>query len=410
MPDLHPALLALEKQYDQLYQAAEDGHIRHEDALASLAGLSVTDDSGAVWGMGADGEFVRAAFLGSPAQHADPALFASRAAPTPAPFSVPQPQRAPTQTRSAPTPDLFTQPPVSAGPPQPTGAPAFGQPPFAGPVGHPSAANPFPPSLPGQPRPAQSLPAQPEPEHRGPQYSQHIPMSGHSDSASFPRNLVPPGHGGSSQAGPGTPHDADLAAKSKRAGRKLADADRPKQVNPVLASVKGVFGRNRALVAIVGVAIVLLGALAVLSGSSSSPSGTSTTLPLAASPAVSLSGASSTPTSATPVAVTGAAPTAADAQTVILALETGNAATIIAVAATAPTADALLAAQSEWRGAAALALIVQAGPAVLTGSPTQATQTWQISPPGARQATATVQVTWAVSGSQWKLAALPLFN
>ncbi len=117
---------ALEARYQELYQAASNGHISPDD---TLAGLSATDGAGSVWQINPDGQFVRAQFVGAPAQVCDPATYIDpdtapaagpapfgAAQPGPDPFGAAQPGPDPFAAAfaSAPQPDPFAAPPAAA--------------------------------------------------------------------------------------------------------------------------------------------------------------------------------------------------------------------------------------------------------------------------------------------------------
>lgn len=101
-------------RYNDLVQQFNDGHITEHDAMSLLAATSVTDGDGAVWGIAAQGHFVRAPQPGDPAQPADPATYVDPATPRPPAPAFPAPSTMFTQ----PLTDLDAPPPTRAMPAQ----------------------------------------------------------------------------------------------------------------------------------------------------------------------------------------------------------------------------------------------------------------------------------------------------
>lgn len=101
MAPLHPELARLEAQYNGLIDQVQAQNLSYNDALVTLASLSIVDGAGAQWGINVDGDFTRMSEPGGAAKPADPAGFV--------PPQLPQRPGAP----SAPwnNPDLM-QPPA----------------------------------------------------------------------------------------------------------------------------------------------------------------------------------------------------------------------------------------------------------------------------------------------------------
>lgn len=95
----HPNLQFLLQQFDHLYDAVEGGAISRESALTQLGRLQVPDGTGALWGVDAEGNFIRRAHPDAPPQLADPSQFvearmpgglgAGAGSPGPGPLGVP---------------------------------------------------------------------------------------------------------------------------------------------------------------------------------------------------------------------------------------------------------------------------------------------------------------------------------
>ncbi len=58
--NLPAELSQMQNTFNELVASVQAGHVSNDDAVATLAGLSATDGSGAVWGMTPEGQFTRA--------------------------------------------------------------------------------------------------------------------------------------------------------------------------------------------------------------------------------------------------------------------------------------------------------------------------------------------------------------
>ena len=106
MADLHPELARLLERYQRLVADAAAGAVSGQDAYGLLSQLSVTDASGAVWGIDDEGTFVRRRNPNEAPERVPPGLFAASVIPqqlhTPPKqsHSMPAPQLAPVQMPS----------------------------------------------------------------------------------------------------------------------------------------------------------------------------------------------------------------------------------------------------------------------------------------------------------------------
>lgn len=374
MSTVPPELIRLGQSYDALVSNAEAGHISHADALATLAGLTATDASGAVWGLNADGDYVRSQYPGAPAQVSDPSMFAQAGAPAPAPFQAP---------------GAFPQQGMPA-------APAVPGPPVA----QPTMSFPSPPGPVTQP----AQPAQPQAAPMAFQGAPHDPF------AAPPQGFYPEaGLPSAANPIPDPHHHSTKKAPTKEAPTKsISDAGKPSPFAGVFGKVRQLVGGNLVLVGIVVVGIVLFGVLSLQSkgadpGSTTLPSGTSETT----DPALAGDGTGSDelPADGSQDPAVPSLPSKAMATQMYSALASGKRDLVAGTTASKPDATVAALAAAEWAGARQIGLTVTPGAAVAQGQ--GAVQTWTVAD-GSTTA-ATVKVTWVLAGETWKLAQLPLF-
>jgi hypothetical protein len=370
MSTLHQDLAALHDRYAELYQAASAGHIKPDDALATLAGMSVTDGTGAIWQINADGAFTRAQFNGAPAQVSDPSGYVGPETVTSNPeigaFNMGPVgmTQAPTW-QDAPSPQT---PPAFAAPPAFGDVPQFGGDQFGAPTG---------------------------PQHLGPAPAQvggfYDPSTGmNSGPAGFEPSWV-------------EPPARSLAAAEERHAR----GGMPRLIANQLPAdgMAGAVRRNKVLAIIALVGLVLLG-FAVFNHSR----GTGDTIP----PGNPGFGAPADPTATTgqdPSATlpaddpATALPTPNDAQKVLAALTSGDRATITSLTVKKPNADTLARTAAFFAGLDKTGLALTQGPAGPDGKDGHAAQQWTVT--DGSKTVLTIDVTWTRTGNAWKLTTIP---
>jgi hypothetical protein len=128
MADLHPELARLLDRYQQLVADASAGAVSGQDAYALLGQLSVTDASGAVWGIDDEGAFVRRRNPNEAPERVPPGLFATSVIPQQQSPVMPAAQ--PAQPMSQPMGQPMAQPAMMRRPVMPVaqGVPQDGQP------------------------------------------------------------------------------------------------------------------------------------------------------------------------------------------------------------------------------------------------------------------------------------------
>lgn len=375
--ELPPPLADLAAQYDQLYDAAQAGHISHADALTALAALTCSDAAGRVWAINPEGEFTAADYPGAPSVPVDPATFAAAA---------------------------------------PAAAPQAAQPMFAPPGPWDTAATPAMPAPAAAPAPVDDAAGWPgvDTAHHGPSATPSgwgaswddpgADAVDDSGDAMFAGLLTPPQVPGGGQSGP-------TAAGGFAPARSLRDAEAgspglvgrltgllPSGVAGKLPSA-GFLGRNRGLVAVVLVGLVIL--IAAIAHSGGTPA---TKLPSASGSTSGSSSASAMPTTGS--APVTALPTADDFARVRSALVSGKrdvASSVLAGSTDEATAAGMTA---YFYGADKTGIDLAAGPAAADGA-TGAVQTWTLSDHATHKPLGQLTVHWSRTSTGWKLAAAP---
>lgn len=391
MKELHPDLAALAARYKELYDAATEGHVSGADALATLAGISVTDGHGAVWSIGPDGEFLRAQFTGAPQAKTAPDAFVGPETvvsnPETGMFDV-----GPGQAPTAPTWDAPQQPtpgPAAFGSPAPGpapfGAPAAGPQPFGG-----------PPASPGQgfATAPDSDPFASAPVHNAGMFEPHAAQQyGAPLAAAQPWDE------------PSARSLSDQEERIRRGGssKLLAKLSPSEGFGAVLA-------RNKFLVLILVVGLALLGAAFFKSGGSAG-SDLPAENPGFSAPTGQGDGDAPNSADALPQDEPTSAPKAAsklpapdDERKVLAALESGDRKTIASLTASQTEPATMARSSAFFAGLDETGLKVARGPAA--AAPNGAIQEWSIK--DGNNVVVTVTVTWVLDGTTWKLSAVPV--
>jgi len=391
-----PAPLAhLESKYTQLVIDAENGHISPQDAMASLRAIQVYDADQAVWGLDAEGNFIRASSAGEQPFQTNPTLFALVPTPSPTP-TTPNPHALPTEQPFNPAPGAYS--PSTAF----TGAGPAGPGPFpAGPGWAGSRPDePTPPAYDpavsrrratqsgGQPHPVPMF----NPELDSPPAGSSPGLDPFAQGRYLPGDDLP-------AAGSGI----ELPKASRRMSRNLDSAGQPNQLVMVLTSVKAWLVAH-----LTGVIIVIV-ALGVGLFLSHQGSPTSTPIPSAATAPAVAPDLPKTAAAPPPPADNSKVPSAATSVALISALESGNTRLVAAalVDPTAPDRRTLTSATALWAGTKAMGVAVTPGPAAAAGASGGAVQTWVLSASSVRVTGITVQMQKTKAG--WKLVELPTY-
>jgi len=362
--------------------------------MASLRAIQVYDADQAVWGLDAEGNFVRAASAGEQSFQTNPALFALVPTPSPSPAS-PNQHAMPTEQPFNPLPGAYSPSTAftGAGPPGPGPFPAG--PGWAGsrpdeptpPAYDPAVSRARATASGGQPHPVSMF----NPELDSPPAGSSAGPDPFAQVQYLPGDDLP-------AAGSGI----ELPKASRRMSRNLANAGQPNPLVAALTSVKAFLVAHLTWVVIVLVAVA--GGLFLSHQGSTG----STPIPSPFTPVATAPDLPKTPATKPPLADNSTVPSAAASVALISALESGNTRLVAAamVNPTNPSRRTLTSAAALWAGTKALGVAVTPGPAAADASG-GALQTWVLSVNSVH--VTDVKVWMQKTKTGWKLVELPTY-